>query len=522
MKTLKGALFMSIKPKVDIDVLLYMFQEYEKGVSFQYLIDTLQLDINVNTLYPKYKYYKTHGIETLLTQKQYNHYSKELKLKVVNEYLNSNQSTQDIAIKYNIRSSTQVKNWIKMYTVGKEIKNQSPKTGVYIMKARKTTFEERVTIVEYYLNHKQSYREVAEHFNISYGQIYQWVHKYQAHGKNGLVDGRGKGKPKSMMTPEEQKEAEIQALKAQNRLLEMENDVFKKVSSIGKRDGSKRKQITAYKTIEALKHQYPIQRLCRILGISRASYYKWVHYQSSELELENEQLKREIESIYHKYNGIYGYRRIYIYIRLKLGKQVNRKRIYRLMKELNLKAVIRQKRKPYRRSTPQITSENKLNRQFDIDTPNKVWLTDVTEFKIKEGSKIYLSAIYDLGAKRIVSYELGPSNNNQLVFKTFNQAIEKVENTKGILFHSDRGFQYTSKTFKHMLDECGMIQSMSRVSKCIDNGPMEGVWGTIKSEIFRGNKHFKFNSVEEATKTIHDFILFFNHERITLKMADSV
>ena len=77
------------------------------------------------------------------------------------------------------------------------------------------------------------------------------------------------------------------------------------------------------KTIEALKHQYPIQRLCRILGISRASYYKWVHYQPSELELENEQLKREIESIYHKYNGIYGYRRIYIYIRLKLGKQVN-------------------------------------------------------------------------------------------------------------------------------------------------------------------------------------------------------
>ena len=78
--------------------------------------------------------------------------------------------------------------------------------------------------------------------------------------------------------------------------------------------------------------------MCRILGISRVSYYKWVHYQSSELELENEQLKREIESIYHKYNGIYGYRRIYIYIRLKLGKQVNRKRIYRLMKELNLKS----------------------------------------------------------------------------------------------------------------------------------------------------------------------------------------
>ncbi len=74
-------------------------------------------------MYPKYKYYKTHGIETLLTQKTIQSLFKELKLKVVNEYLNSNQSTQDLAIKYRIfRSSTQVKNWIKMYTVGKEIK----------------------------------------------------------------------------------------------------------------------------------------------------------------------------------------------------------------------------------------------------------------------------------------------------------------------------------------------------------------------------------------------------------------
>ena len=119
-----------------------------------------------------------------------------------------------------------------MYTIGKVIKNQSPKSRVYIMKARKTTFEERITIVEYYFNHKQSYREVAEHFNISYGQIYPWAQKYQAHGKNGLIDGRGKGKPKSMMTPEEQKEAEIQALKAQNRLLEMENDVLKKFQAL--------------------------------------------------------------------------------------------------------------------------------------------------------------------------------------------------------------------------------------------------------------------------------------------------
>ena len=100
------------------------------------------------------------------------------------------------------------------------------------MKARQTTFEERVAIVEYYLNHKQSYREVAEHFNITYGQIYQWVQKYQANGSDGLVDGRGKGKPQSILTSEEQKEAEIRVLKERNRLLEMENNVLKKYNEL--------------------------------------------------------------------------------------------------------------------------------------------------------------------------------------------------------------------------------------------------------------------------------------------------
>lgn len=110
------------------------------------------------------------------------------------------------------------------------------------------------------------------------------------------------------------------------------------------------------------------------------------------------------------------------------------------MKTLKLAAVIRFKRKPYRRSTPQITAVNILNRQFEVASPNTTWLTDVTEFKIKDGRKIYLSAIYDLGTKRIVSYELDLSNNNMLVFSTLEKAVQQVQNTKGILFHSDCGF----------------------------------------------------------------------------------
>lgn len=260
--------------------------------------------------------------------------------------------------------------------------------------------------------------------------------------------------------------------------------------------------------------------MCRVLGISRSSYYKWLQRAPGALEQENEQIKRDIIAIYNKYKGIYGYRRICIYIRINLGKKINHKRVYRLMKLLNLKAIIRRKRPHYQRSTPRITKENKLNRCFNVTSPNTTWLTDVTEFRIRDGRKVYLSAIYDLGSKKIVSYELGKSNSTSLATRTLDKAILKVNSTVGILFHSDRGFQYTSHVFRDKLVKYGFEQSMSRVGKCIDNGPMEGLWGTIKSEIYRGNQHFSFNNFEEAQQKISNYIQFFNKERITLKMAD--
>jgi len=123
-----------------------------------------------------------------------------------------------------------------------------------------------------------------------------------------------------------------------------------------------------------------------------------------------------------------------------LDKQYNHKRIYRLMKSINMRSVIRKKRKHYIQSTPQITAENKLNREFYAKKPNEKWLTDVTEFKLLNGKKAYLSAIFDLADKSIVSYVVGHSNNNQLVFDTFDLAVSANPTAKP-LFHSDRGFQ---------------------------------------------------------------------------------
>lgn len=252
-----------------------------------------------------------------------------------------------------------------------------------------------------------------------------------------------------------------------------------------------------------------ITELCKISGISRSSYYKWLNRKESKNEIFNKELLPVIKFAYEERNGILGYRQMTIKLNRENDFHINKKRIYRLMRILNLKSVCRKKRKNYIKSTPQVTAENILNRNFSSSSFGEKWLTDVTEMKYGVGSKAYLSAILDLSDKSIVSFVLGHSNNNQLVFKTFDIAHELYPNAKPI-FHSDRGYQYTTKTFKKALDDAGMTQSMSRVSRCIDNGPMEAFWGMLKSEMYNLEKFDSYNKLEKA---IIDYIDYYNNYR---------
>jgi putative transposase len=201
-------------------------------------------------------------------------------------------------------------------------------------------------------------------------------------------------------------------------------------------------------------------------------------------------------------------------INRKFGQNFNHKRIYRLMKISGLQSVIRRKKKRYIPSTPHHIAENVLNREFKADKPNEKWVTDVTELKYGHSKKAYLSAIKDLYDGSIVSYVLGQSNNNQLVFNTLDQALAV---TPGVhpLIHSDRGFQYTSNGFKRMTNQAGMTRSMSRVGKCIDNGPMESFWGTLKCEKYYLHKYDTF---EELNLAIDEYIQFYNQNRIQKRL----
>ena len=259
---------------------------------------------------------------------------------------------------------------------------------------------------------------------------------------------------------------------------------------------------------------YSISELCNYAKVARSSYYKWLNRSETVRDKENLILLDEIIKLYSEVNGIYGYRRIRLNINRRLNSKYNHKRIYRLMKSINLVAVIRKKRKKYIPTTPQITAENVLNRKFYADSTNEKWLTDVTEFKLTNGTKAYLSAILDIGDNSIVSYVLGTSNNNKLVFDTLDKAIT-ANPTAAPLFHSDRGFQYTSKIFKNKLDDINATQSMSRVGRCIDNGPMEGFWGTLKSEMYYLRK---FSTFKELQQAIDEYIEFYNSKRLQKKL----
>lgn len=168
---------------------------------------------------------------------------------------------------------------------------------------------------------------------------------------------------------------------------------------------------------------------------------------------------------------------------------------------------------------PQFIADNILNRNFTAEAPNQKWLTDVTEFKWydenKDKHKVYLSAILDLYDRRIVAYVISDHNDNRLVFNTFDKAI--VSNPGATpLCHSDRGFQYTNRNFHAKLEAAGMTQSMSRIAKCIDNGPMEGFWGILKRERYYGNR---FTARDSLVKMIEDYIEYYNTRRLQRKLG---
>ena len=253
---------------------------------------------------------------------------------------------------------------------------------------------------------------------------------------------------------------------------------------------------------------------CDILHISRNAYYRWLSGKKPRRQQENDRIGEIAESI-HTVSSDKGYRRIRDDLERYHGICISDKRMLRICRTKDIKSTIKYANKGCTRNAtnPQYVAENLLNRAFHADKPNEKWLTDVTEFKWYEETKVhkvYLSAILDLYDRRVVSYVIRNYIDNSLVYDTFDAAVTANPNAHP-LFHSDRGFQYTNRTFHAKLEQSGMTQSMSRVAHCIDNGPMEGFWGILKRERYYGKR---FTDRESLVKMIEEYITYYNTKRL--------
>ena len=245
--------------------------------------------------------------------------------------------------------------------------------------------------------------------------------------------------------------------------------------------------------------------------MARSTYF--YHEQQSKREDKYSDLKQQIKAIYHKHKGRYGYRRITLALK-NLGFTINHKCVQRLMQSMQLRSCIRAvKYRSYKGQIGKI-AKNVLQRQFKADKPNQKWVTDVTEFNVR-GEKLYLSPIMDLFNGEIIAFQLQRRPLFGLVKDMLKDAIAKLSSNDKPIIHSDQGWQYRMPAYRKTLAKRQCTQSMSRKANCLDNAAMESFFGTLKSEYVYLNK---FTDVEQLRKGIDEYIHYYNHERIKLKL----
>lgn len=227
---------MGRKSKYTIEQKVEEVQDYMSGKRGKSQIcDDLNLCKSGKALYRWVSLYEEYGEVGFLPKRRNKSYSTELKEKAINDYLSGNGSYKDIIRKYEISSDSILVGWISKYNGYEKLKDYNPKGEVYMTKGRKTTLDERQEIVAYCLEHDSEYKLAAEHFNVSYAQVYQWVKKYEEKGKIGLQDKRGKRKQDDELSEIEKLQRENSLLKHRLELQERENILLKKVKEIERR-----------------------------------------------------------------------------------------------------------------------------------------------------------------------------------------------------------------------------------------------------------------------------------------------
>mgnify|MGYP000877074237 CR=1 FL=1 len=250
--------------------------------------------------------------------------------------------------------------------------------------------------------------------------------------------------------------------------------------------------------------------MCRVLKVSRSGYYEWTTRPKSTRELENEQILECARKSQKESKGIYGLDKMLEDVRETFPK-CSRNRLYRIQRKNRIYSVRKRKFKATTNSNHNLpVAENLLNQDFNVDSPNKVWVTDISYINTEEGW-LYLAAVKDLYNSEIVGWSVADNMKTQLCIKALNDAVRRQRPSEGLIHHSDRGVQYCSGAYQALLKKYGMKCSMSRKGNCYDNACAETFFSTIKCEILYQNRYL---TRDQARKDIFWYIeIFYNRKR---------
>ncbi|MGR3741616.1 IS3 family transposase [Companilactobacillus sp. DQM5] len=441
-------------------------------------------------------------------------YSKELKLKIVTEYLNTSIGVSNLIKKYHITNDSIVYTWIDRY-------KKFGLDGLNILSPISTydgSF--KVNVLKWMKQNNASYPQTALHFNISNtGTIWQWQHKLDCEGIEVLY--RNKGRTKIMNSKKQSKQGkektELEKLREKNELLEIENKYLKKLKGLSSGTRWQKAQIVN----ELRQEKYSLKNILKVIDMPKSTY----EYNSKRLLDNNnsdQELKEAIKDIKTS-DDTYGYRPVTGELHNR-GFKVNHKKVYRLMIEMNLLSTAYNKKtrkyNSYKGTVGKI-AKNRINRRFNTDRPYQKLTTDITEIRWGKESikqRAYFTCIYDLFSDEILSWDISKHPTVEFTVNTLKDGINKIP--AGLDYrttvHSDQGVQYQHKSWVKVLKENKIFQSMSRKATCLDNAAMESFFHILKVNIYHQKE---IDTYEELVSEVAAWMEKYNKVRIKQKLG---
>jgi len=270
--------------------------------------------------------------------------------------------------------------------------------------------------------------------------------------------------------------------------------------------------MTRYRFVEAESGRYPVAQLCRIAQVSRTAYYKWQDRQPSDRERDDAALLAKIKAIHAASDGQYGVPRVLAELRAQGQDDVGRKRVARLMKAAGLRG--RRPPRWVRTTTPEPTPPaipDRVHGQFTAPAPDAVWVGDITYIRTWEGW-LYLATVLDVFSRRVLGFAIADHMRAELVCEALEMAIAtRGGHVAGVIFHSDRGSQYSSAEFRALCEVHGVQQSMGKTGVCWDNALAESFFATYKLELIEPRSWP--TRARTRTATVHWIEAVYNRQR---------